>query len=171
MNRTTFFLILVACAMSCAADDAPPPAPPAVQSPAPAQSRAMPVLPGGVLATRPRQAVQAVPASAASAASPSPSSAAADSSEPVKFSSQAKWLTAGYNNNEIVYTVEVTNQDSRILRCTTEVKGFFFEQGKKLDISDRQMTTVFPNQPTRVGTWMDMDQPSGASYSVKCKPV
>jgi hypothetical protein len=168
MNRTTSFLILIACAMSCAADDAPPPAPPAVQSSAPAQSRAMPALPGGVLATRPRQAVQAAPAGAAT---PGVSSAAADSSEPAKFSSEAKWLTAGYNNNEIVYTVEVTNQDSRILRCTTEVKGFFFEQGKKLGISDRQMTTVFPNQPTRVGTWMDMDQPSGASYSVKCKPV
>jgi hypothetical protein len=166
MNRTTSFLIPLACAMSCAADDAPPPAAPPIQSSTPAQSRAMPALPGGVLATRPRQAA---PAPSTSAASASP--AAADSTEPVKFSSEAKWLTAGYNNNEIVYTVEVTNQDSRILRCTTEVKGFFFEQGKKLDISDRQMTTVFPNQPTRVGTWMDMDQPSGASYSVKCKPV
>ena len=130
----------------------------------------MPTLPGGVLATRPRQAVQAPPASVPSP-SPRPSSDATGSTEPVKFSSEAKWLTAGYNNNEIVYTVEVTNQDSRILRCTTEVKGFFFEQGKKLDISDRQMTTLFPNQPTRVGTWMDMDQPSGASYSVKCRPV
>jgi hypothetical protein len=168
MNRTTSFLILLACAMSCAADDAPPPAAPPIQSSTPAQSRAMPALPGGVLATRPRQAA---PAPSTSAASASASPAAADSTEPVKFSSEAKWLTAGYNNNEIVYTVEVTNQDSRILRCTTEVKGFFFEQGKKLDISDRQMTTVFPNQPTRVGTWMDMDQPSGASYSVKCKPV
>jgi hypothetical protein len=169
MNRTTSFLILIACAMSCAADDAsPPPAPPAAQSSTPARSRAMPAMPGGLLATRPRQAVQAAPAGAADAGA---SSAAAAGTDPVKFSSQAKWLTAGYNNNEIVYTVEVTNQDSRILRCTTEVKGFFFDQGKKLDISDRQMTTVFPNQPTRVGTWMDMDQPSGASYSVKCKPV
>jgi hypothetical protein len=167
MNRTMFFLILSAGAMSCAADDAlTPPAPPPAPSATSAQSRAMPAMPGGVLATRPRQAVEAPPPSAATA-----TAASADSTEPVKFSSEAKWLTAGYNNNEIVYTVEVTNQDSRILRCTTEVKGSFFEQGKKLDISDRQMTTVFPHQPTRVGSWMDMDQPSGASYTVKCKPV
>jgi hypothetical protein len=160
MTRLTPFLILIACAMSCVADDAAPPSPQA-------QSQAMPAMPGGVLANRPRQTAPAAPASAASVSS----TVAADSAQPVKFSSEAKWLTAGYNNNEIVYTVVVTNQDSRILRCTTEVKGFFFEQGKKLDVSDRQMTTVFPNQPTQVGTWMDMDQPSGASYSVKCKPM
>jgi hypothetical protein len=163
MNRLTPFLILIACAMSCVAADAPPASPPA-------QSQAMPAMPGGVLATRPRQTVQAPPASTASATTAA-SPAAANSAEPAKFSSEAKWLTAGYNNNEIVYTVVVTNQDSRILRCTTDVKGFFFEHGKKLDVSDRQMTTVFPNQPTQVGTWMDMDQPSGASYTVKCKPL
>jgi hypothetical protein len=88
-----------------------------------------------------------------------------------KFVSEAKWVLAGYNSDEIVYTVFVTNQDPRIIRCTTEVKGFYFENGTKLSISDRQITTVFPNQPTRVGYWMDMDQQSGASYSVKCHPV
>jgi hypothetical protein len=88
-----------------------------------------------------------------------------------KFVSEAKWVLAGYNSDEIVYTVFVTNQDPRIIRCTTEVKGFYFENGSKLSISDRQITTVFPNQPTRVGYWMDMDQQSGATYSVKCHPV
>jgi hypothetical protein len=95
-------------------------------------------------------------------------SAAADAP---KFVSEAKWVLAGYNSDEIVYTVFVTNQDARIIRCTTEVKGFYFENGAKLSISDRQITTVFPNQPTRVGYWMDMDQQSGATYSVKCHPV
>ena len=88
-----------------------------------------------------------------------------------QFASEAKWVLAGYNSDEIVYTVFVTNQDPRIIRCTTEVKGFYFENGTKLSIQDRQITTVFPNQPTRVGYWMDMDQQSGASYSVKCHPV
>lgn len=88
-----------------------------------------------------------------------------------KFASEAKWVLAGYNSDEIVYTVFVTNQDPRIIRCTTEVKGFYFENGTKLSIQDRQITTVFPNQPTRVGYWMDMDQQSGATYSVKCHPV
>ena len=99
--------------------------------------------------------------------------AAATASTPgdPKFVSEAKWVLAGYNSDEIVYTVFVTNQDPRIIRCTTEVKGFYFEDGTKLSISDRQITTVFPNQPTRVGYWMDMDQQSGASYSVKCHPV
>ena len=88
-----------------------------------------------------------------------------------QFASEAKWVLAGYNSDEIVYTVFVTNQDPRIIRCTTEVKGFYFENGTKLSIQDRQITTVFPNQPTRVGYWMDMDQQSGATYSVKCHPV
>ncbi len=78
---------------------------------------------------------------------------------------------AGYNNNEPVYTILVTNQDSRILRCTTDMQGFYFDNGAKLSISDRQVATVFPNEQTKVGNWMDMDEKSGATYSVKCKPV
>jgi hypothetical protein len=100
-----------------------------------------------------------------------PTSAPSTSPTDPKFLSEAKWVLAGYNSDEIVYTVFVTNQDPRIIRCTTEVKGFYFENGTKLSIQDRQITTVFPNQPTRVGYWMDMDQQSGASYSVKCHPV
>lgn len=95
----------------------------------------------------------------------------ASGDDALKFTSEAKWELAGYNNDEVVYTVFVTSQDTRIIRCTTQVKGFYFENGAKLSIADRQITTVFPNQPTRVGYWMDMDQQSGASYSVKCHPV
>jgi hypothetical protein len=97
-----------------------------------------------------------------------PAATAADSP---KFASEAKWGLAGYNNNEVYYTVFVTNQDPRIIRCTTEIKGFYFENGAKTSIADRQITTVFPNQPAQVGIWMDMDESSGATYSVKCHAV
>lgn len=88
-----------------------------------------------------------------------------------KFVSEAKWAVAGYNNNEIVYQVFVTNRDTRVIRCMTEVKGFYIEEGIKKVITDRQVTTVMPNEPTQVGTWMDMDQSSGAEYRVQCRIV
>ena len=90
---------------------------------------------------------------------------------PAKFSSAEKWSLAGYNNNEVVYTIIVTNEDTRILHCTTLMNGWYFEDGKKLSISDRQSTTVFPNEPTQVGNWMDLDQASGVTYTVKCRPI
>jgi len=65
----------------------------------------------------------------------------------------------------------VTNQDSRIIRCTTQIKGAYFDNGQKLSIEDRQVSTVFPSERTQIGNWMGMDQASGATYSVKCKPV
>ena len=88
-----------------------------------------------------------------------------------KVTTEAKWILAGYNNNEIVYTIIVTSQDSRIIRCTTDMQGFYFDNGTKETISDRQVTTILPNQPTQVGNWMDMDEKSGATYQVRCKPV
>jgi hypothetical protein len=88
-----------------------------------------------------------------------------------KFTSEATWGVAGYNNNEVYYTIVVTNQEAGIIRCTTEIRGFYFDNGTRLTISDRQLTTVFPNQPTQVGIWMDMDQASGATYSISCHPV
>jgi hypothetical protein len=117
-------------------------------------------------ATRPRQA--AVAPSTDTERTGGDQSAATDAP---KFSSEAKWGTAGYNNNEIYYAVFVTDQDTRIIRCTTEIHGYYFENGAKLSISDRQITTVFPNQPTQVGIWMDMDQSSGATYAVKCHAI
>ena len=118
---------------------------------------------------RPRQAPPVAPAVAADAVS---EDTAASAPGAPKFVAEDKWILAGYNNNEIVYQVFVTNQDTRIIRCITQIKGTYIENdGKKLSIEDRQITTVFPNQPTQVGNWMDMDQASGATYSVKCHTV
>jgi hypothetical protein len=91
--------------------------------------------------------------------------------KPAKFSATDKWVLAGYNNNEIVYTIIVSNEDTRILHCTTLMQGWYFENGKKLPISDRQSATVFPDQPVQIGNWMDMDQQSGATFTVKCRPT
>lgn len=95
----------------------------------------------------------------------------AEGEPPVRFTAEAKWEIAGYNNEEIVYTIVVTNQDSRIIRCTTSIAGSYFEDGKKLGIADRQSSTVFPDQQVQVGNWIGMDQKSGARYTVKCRPV
>jgi hypothetical protein len=148
---------LVSFATICVADDAQSPVPDATTA---AQRAARP---RQVAAGQRSTDLAPAPAAATAPTNPTPG-------DP-KFASEAKWVLAGYNSDEIVYTVFVTNEDPRIIRCTTEVKGFYFENGTKLSISDRQITTVFPNQPTRVGYWMDMDQQSGATYSVKCHPV
>ena len=153
MKRELLVLTLVSFATICSADDAP-------SAPRSARPRQVPV--GAPSATQTRDAAAKEIAA---------DNKAAASDDAPKFVSEAKWELAGYNSDEVVYTVFVTSQDTRIIRCTTEVKGFYFEDGTKLSIADRQITTVFPNQPTRVGYWMDMDQQSGASYSVKCHPV
>jgi len=164
MTRELMLFALLSFATACPADDTPPAtAVPGAMSPA-------------QRAARPRQAALTPPSPSNSNADKSAADASAgdEATSPTgapKFTSEAKWELAGYNNDEIVYTVFVTSQDTRIIRCTTEVKGFYFENSVKLSISDRQITTVFPNQPTRVGYWMDMDQQSGATYAVKCHPV
>jgi hypothetical protein len=89
----------------------------------------------------------------------------------VRYLTDAKWQIAGYNDNEVVFTIFVTNQDARIIRCTTQIHGSFFENGQKLPIDDRAVTTAFPDQQVQVGNWIGMDQASGASYSIKCRPV
>ena len=161
MRRELMMFALVSFATICVADDAQSPVPEATTA---AQRAARPrQVAAGTRSTDLAPAPAPTPAAATAPTSPTPG-------DP-KFASEAKWVLAGYNSDEIVYTVFVTNEDPRIIRCTTEVKGFYFENGTKLSISDRQITTVFPNQPTRVGYWMDMDQQSGATYSVKCHPV
>jgi hypothetical protein len=117
-------------------------------------------------AARPRQA----------AAPPDVQPSATTSNENVpphqaRFVSEATWGVAGYNNNEVYYAVFVTNLDGGIIRCATQITGYYIDKGTKLTIADRQLTTVFPGVPTQVGIWMDMDQASGATYSVKCHPV
>jgi len=96
---------------------------------------------------------------------------ATDGKPPAKFSTDAKWETAGYNNDEIVYTILVTSHDSRIIRCTTALQGSYYENGQKQSVSDRQLSTVFPDQQVQVGNWMGMDQQSGATYSVHCHAI
>ena len=96
---------------------------------------------------------------------------AADGKPPANFSTDAKWETAGYNNDEIVYTILVTSHDSRIIRCTTSLQGAYYENGQKQTVSDRQLSTVFPDQQVQVGNWMGMDQQSGATYSVHCHAI
>jgi hypothetical protein len=91
--------------------------------------------------------------------------------EPAKFDANAEWQIAGYNNEEIIYTILVTNEDSRIIRCNAALQGFYIENGKKVGISDRQSSTIFPGKKASVGHWMGMDQKSGATYSVKCRPI
>ncbi len=117
-----------------------------------------PSAPAPGAAARPRQALPAAPPAAKDAAADKATSAPGAP----KFVTEARWLLAGYNNNEIVYQVFVTNQGAQIIRCTTEVQGFYFENGKKLSISDRQVTTVFPNQRLRsaIGwTWIKSPAP------------
>ena len=100
-----------------------------------------------------------------------PDEPAADGKPAAKFTTDAKWETAGYNNDEIVYTILVTSHDSRIIRCTTSLQGSYYENGQKQTVSDRQLSTVFPDQQVQVGNWMGMDQQSGATYSVHCHAI
>jgi hypothetical protein len=140
---------LCLCAASSMADDDNVPAPVPVPAAASAPS---PVVKPSIMASAP-------------ADNPS------DKAEAARFATDAKWDLAGYNNDEVVYTILVTSHDTRIIRCTTQLSGSYFENGKKVDISDRQSSTVFPDQQVQVGNWMGMDQKSGATYSVKCRAL
>ena len=152
MTRKIMMFVLVTFAAVCAADDDPP-------GPQPAPRQAAADVPSGA------------PISRTDSGSDAADSAAAAGTNPARFATAARWATAGYNNEEIIYTILVTNQDSRIIRCTTQIKGAYFDNGQKLSIEDRQVSTVFPSERTQIGNWMGMDQASGATYSVKCKPV
>lgn len=147
MNRTWLAALVSLCATASLADDA-------ATTPPVARPRGVPI--GSAKTNVAEDDVAPVQAGDKAAA---------------KFSTTDKWSLAGYNNNEVVYTIIVTNEDTRILHCTTLMNGWYLEDGKKLSISDRQSTTVFPDQPTQVGNWMDMDQASGATYTVKCRPM
>jgi hypothetical protein len=89
---------------------------------------------------------------------------------PAKFTTEAHWETAGYNNQEVVYTILINSQDSRIIHCSTELHGFYLENGQKVSISDRQNSTIFPGQQGKAGNWLGMDRDSGATYKVTCHP-
>lgn len=161
--------ILAACAGIASADDETAKIP--LAAPAPGAAKAAP--------QQPPPGLVPLPAWSPRPQRPHPTAAAADAEVPaentqessVQFTAEALWDLAGYNNDEVIYTVFITSHDARILRCTTELKGAYLENGEKHSVSDRQSTTVFPEQRTTAGNWQGMDQPSGATYSVKCHPV
>jgi hypothetical protein len=96
---------------------------------------------------------------------------ATDDQDPARFSSEERWALAGYNNEEVIYTIIITSHDTRIIRCSTLLTGAYYENGIKTTVSDRQSSTVFPDQKVQAGNWIGMDQKSGTTFSVKCHPV
>jgi hypothetical protein len=181
--RQLMIVCLLGIATCCRADNDPPrvasatggaaaaavPAALATAAPtAPAVSASM-LVPEPAWSPRPPRAQATAPVSPTAPATISSDRSATDSS--VDFTSEGTWDLAGYNNDEIIYTIFITNHDSRIIRCTTELKGFYFEDGEKHSVSDRQSTTVFPQQRTQAGNWQGMDKSSGATYAVKCHPM
>jgi hypothetical protein len=169
-------LLLVAAAVSAENEEAAPvPAPtpaaavsaavaPASATVAPVSQPAASGAAESVPNVRPRGVAPGLAAATAGAA-------AGSESTPALFTAEEKWGLAGYNNNEPIYTILVTSHDARIMRCTADLKGTYIENGEKQSITDRQTITVFPNQQVQMGNWSGMDQQSGATYSVKCRPV
>jgi hypothetical protein len=71
----------------------------------------------------------------------------------------------------VIYTIFIESHDPRIIRCIIQLSGFYYENGEKHAVSDRQSDTVFPAQRVQAGNWQGMDKDSGATYSVKCHPT
>ncbi len=106
---------------------------------------------------------------AADSVAPATSATSKNAAAP-QFVAEEKWDKAGYNNDEVVYSVYITNHDTRILSCTTKIQGFYLSNGKRSSIADQQLSTVFPDQQVQAGIWLDMDEKSGAKFQVNCKP-
>jgi len=127
----------------------------------------------------PTQAATSAPASnptGSSAASPSvpirhivDSGQTAGGPDEPKYSVDASWVIAGYNDDEVIYSIVITNQDQRIIRCSTLLSGYYLDNGTKHAISDRQGVTIFPGKQSSAGRWVGMDQASGATYKVTCR--
>ena len=88
-----------------------------------------------------------------------------------KYGIDASWVIAGYNDDEVIYSIIITNQDSRIIRCSTLLNGYYLENGTRHTVADRQGVTIFPGKQQSAGRWVGMDQASGASYRVTCRAV
>jgi|GEM_PF-3455580 len=88
-----------------------------------------------------------------------------------RFTTDQQWEVAGYNMEEIIYTISITSHDTRILRCRTHMEGHYLDNGTLAAISDEQTSTVFPDQQVRVGNWTGLDEKSGATFTVKCKAM
>jgi hypothetical protein len=121
----------------------------------------------------------ALPASTAAASGPGPvpirriedSGQIAGGADEPKYGVDASWVIAGYNDEEVIYSIIITNQDQRIIRCNTLLSGFYLDNGTKHAISDRQGVTIFPGKQSSAGRWVGMDQASGATYRVTCRAV
>ena len=88
-----------------------------------------------------------------------------------KYSVDASWVIAGYNDEEVIYSIIISNQDPRIIRCNTLLSGFYLENGTRHSVSDRQGVTIFPGKQSSAGRWVGMDQKAGATYKVICHAV
>jgi hypothetical protein len=86
-----------------------------------------------------------------------------------KYSVDASWVIAGYNDDEVIYSIIITNHDQRVIRCSTLLSGYYLENGVRHAISDRQGVTIFPGKQSSAGRWVGMDQASGATYKVTCR--
>jgi hypothetical protein len=132
---------------------------------------ALPAVTGGITQVASEPAADSRTSDAPAAGKAAGVTTGSGSGDPAKYSADAKWEIAGYNNEEIIYTIMVTNQDTRIIHCNALLKGFYFENGEKHSISDRQGSTIFPGRQVAVGHWMGMDQKSGATYELKCRAI
>ena len=126
----------------------------------------------------PAPAPTTAPAPPATSSAPGPavpirriedSSQTAGGPDEPKYSVDASWVIAGYNDNEVIYSIIITNQDPRIIRCTTLLSGYYLDNGTKHAIADRQGVTIFPGKQSSAGRWVGMDQASGATYKVTCR--
>jgi hypothetical protein len=166
MRRLVILLVLGAAAMASRADDE-------------TQSKPRPAPPGGVVPPPPvllipKPAWSPRPARAAAVAPKLQNAAPPEGDRgdhPAQFTTEGKWDLAGYNNDEVIYTIFIESQDPRIIRCVIELSGFYYENGEKHSVKDRQGDTVFPSQRVQAGNWQGMDKDSGATYSVKCHPT
>jgi hypothetical protein len=178
MRQPLLVLTLVLVAIACRAADDTTSGPASAAAPAPTTTPQTPVpasVPTGggpvpVTGWAPR-VPRAVAKAAPTTTAPGGAEVVMHTDPTVKVSAEAKWQLAGYNNDEVVYTIYVTSHDPRIIRCVLDLSGFYYENGEKLTATDRQSMTVFPEQVLQIGNWQGLDQKSGATYTVKCHPL
>jgi hypothetical protein len=88
-----------------------------------------------------------------------------------KYTVDASWVIAGYNDDEVIYSIIITNLDASIIRCSTLLSGSYLDNGTRHSVSDRQGVTIFPGKQQSAGRWVGMDQTAGATYKVTCRAV
>ena len=88
-----------------------------------------------------------------------------------QYGVESSWVIAGYNDNEVIYSIIITNKAATVIRCTTLLSGWYLDKGARHAVSDRQSVTLFPGKQSSAGTWVGLDQASGANYKVRCRSV